>query len=377
MNEPQALARLAFDEVGRAVGGIGGMHQAIAARAFGSRAGPVRLLHDTISAGVYGAVRGGALLVGRGAALVPGGVELSAGPRGAGAIAAITGLIGDQLEREDNPLAQPMAVRVDGRPADASAFSDGGPRLVVFLHGLMETEFAWGEDPYGARLQRELGITPVYVRYNSGRHVSENGASLAALMQDLVDGWPVEVEEIALVGHSMGGLVARSACHQGEGWTERVRHVVSLGSPHLGAPLAQGVHWAAAAFDVLPETRAFGGLLRRRSAGIRDLRYGSLVDEDWHGQHPDALRARACAEVPLLPHATHCFVTATVTSSPRHPLGRLLGDALVLTPSGSGRGRTRRIDFAEEDGLHLGGVHHLALLNHRIVYVQLRDWLWR
>ena len=114
----------------------------------------------------------------------------------------------------------------------------------------------------------------MYVRFNSGRHVSENGRSLAALLDEVVAEWPVPVEQIALVGHSMGGLVARSACCAGGDWTALVTHTVSLGSPHLGAPLESAVHYASAALGVTPETRPFAGFLRRRSAGIRDLRSG-------------------------------------------------------------------------------------------------------
>jgi pimeloyl-ACP methyl ester carboxylesterase len=226
---------------------------------------------------------------------------------------------------------------------------------------------------------RDLGCTPIEVRCNTGRHISRNGRSLADLLEDLIAAWPVEPEQIALVGHSMGGLVARSACHQategGQAWVRRVRHVVSLGSPHLGAPLARGAHYAAEALHAVPETRPFGRFLRRRSAGIRDLRQGSLIDRDWEHCDPDALRAAACAEVPLLPGATHCFVTATLTRDARHPFGRIVGDALVLPASASGRGRARRIPFRPEHGLHVGGAHHLALLNHPAVYAQLLAWL--
>src|SRR5262249_56655112 len=119
-----------------------------------------------------------------------------------------------------------------------------------------------------------------------------------------------------------------AACALGGAWTERVTVTVSLGSPHFGAPLEQAVHVASAGLNALPETRPFARFLRRRSAGIRDLRRGSLVDEDWRDQDPDALRARACEEIPLLDGAVHCFVAATVTRSDRHPLGRLLGDML-------------------------------------------------
>src|SRR5450759_597062 len=95
----------------------------------------------------------------------------------------------------------------------------------------------------------------------------------------------------------------------------------------------------------------------------------------WRGRDPEALRAVACKEVPLLPGATHCFVSATITRDPKHPLGRLLGDILVLVPSATGQGKTRRIPFREEHGHHIGGTHHIALLNHPEVYERLRDWL--
>jgi pimeloyl-ACP methyl ester carboxylesterase len=249
----------------------------------------------------------------------------------------------------------------------------------------METEFSWrwgaretGES-YGTLLERELGLTPVYVRYNSGRRISENGRSLADLLEQVVANWPVPVSEVALIGHSMGGLVARSAAYRADldrkVWPTLVRQTISLGTPHMGAPLEQAVHYASAGLNLVPETQPLSRFLRRRSGGIRDLRQGSLVDEDWRDRDPDALRAEACAEVPLLTGATHCLVTATITRSSRHPLGRLVGDCLVLQASGAGRSRTRRIAFDEEYGHHVGGAHHFALLNHPAVYDKLRLWL--
>jgi len=211
---------------------------------------------------------------------------------------------------------------------------------------------------YGTRLAADLGCTPVYVRYNTGLHISENGRALSALLEGLQAYWPTDLEEIALVGHSMGGLVARSACYYGAEvnaeWTRLVRQVVTLGSPHMGAPLAQAVHHASAGLAVLPETRPFAALIRRRSSGIRDLRRGSLVDEDWRGRDADALAAVACQEAPLLPGVTHCFVAATIMRRESHPLSRLIGDWLVLQPSASGRSRTRRIPFEAAYGMHLG-----------------------
>jgi pimeloyl-ACP methyl ester carboxylesterase len=391
--ELRALTALGFDELRNATLGLGSIHQAVAGRVFravGPGAVVVRPVHEAITRSVYAGLGLGTRAIGLAAATVAGRREppalLSTTPRGSAMIAAITGLTGDALEQQGSPLAQPMAVRVGGTPVElepgtvADTFPDATPRIVVFLHGLMETEFSWGARvTYGERLRDELGCTPVYVRYNSGLHISQNGRCLSELMDELVSAWPVEVERIALVGHSMGGLVARSACcHAAQDeadWVRLVRHSVSLGTPHMGAPLEQVVHYLSAGLARLPETRPFANFLRRRSGGIRDLRQGSLVDEDWRDCDPDALRAAACAEVPLLEGATHCFVSATITRSDRHPVGRLIGDTLVLKPSATGRSRTRRIPFDEEYGMHVGGASHFALLNHPAVYEKLRAWL--
>jgi pimeloyl-ACP methyl ester carboxylesterase len=392
--ELSALTTLGFDELARATGGIGSIQRAVSGRVFrlvGPGAMLVRPLHEGITRGVYRGLGAGTRAVGVAAGRAAArrqGLPLSSTPYGSAVIAAIAGLRGDALEEEGSPLAQPMAVRVAGEPvaldpeAIASAFPAATRRIVVFVHGLMTTEFSWalgGRERFGDRLARDIGCTPVHVRYNSGRHISENGRSLSELIEQLLAAWPVEVDEIALVGHSMGGLVARSACcHAAEAdadWARLVKQSVSLGTPHMGAPLEQAVHVLSAGLARLPETRPFANFLRRRSGGIRDLRRGSLVDEDWRDCDPDALRGAACAEIPLLEGATHCFVSATVTRSDRHPVGRLIGDTLVLKPSASGRSRTRRIPFEDEYGMHLGKASHFALLYHPAVYEKLRGWL--
>ncbi len=398
-DEVRALARLTFEELARGVSGIGDFHGAIATRVFShvGRRGMARLMHDAISGAVYTGIGSCTVSLGRMAAqaLADSGSRplrsLSPTPVGGGMIAVIDGLIGDELERKRSVLQEPMSVRVDGRvvrcrrSALAEAFPRATRRLVVFVHGLMGTEFPWSwwaaenGGTYGTRLARDLNMTPVYVRYNTGRHISENGRSLAEMLEELVAEWPTEVDEVAVIGHSMGGLVSRSACYQAaeleHAWVRRVRHSISLGSPHMGAPLAQAVHYAAAGLYRVPEMRPLAGLLRRRSGGIRDLRQGSLVDEDWRDCDPDVLRVKACKEIPLLEGATHCFIAATVMRGEHHPLSRLIGDTLVLQPSASGRSRTRRIPFEAEYGMHLGPAHHLALLNHPVVYDRLRQWL--
>jgi pimeloyl-ACP methyl ester carboxylesterase len=396
-NEVRALSALAFDELRSFPGAIRDMHLGIAERAFrsvGPAATPVKLIHDALSSRAYGAIGGGVSGLGKAvdAAMKRGGVgeniSLATTQKGSFGLAVLNGLIGDRLERDGSALAQPVSARMRGRrigldePSLRDAFPQASGRLAVFIHGLTGDEFCWSwgaDDAYGKRLESDLDCTAVYLRYNSGLHISESGDAVAELLEQLVEAWPVEVQQIALVGHSMGGLVARSARHQADEqdqtWVGHVRHVVSLGTPHHGAPLEQGAHRAAVALHKLPETRMLGSFLKKRSAGIRDLRHGSLVDEDWRGRDPEALRAVACQEVPLLPWATNCFVSATITRDPKHPLGRLLGDILVLVPSASGQSKTRRIHFREEHGHHVGGTHHIALLNHPEVYERLHDWL--
>ena len=378
----QAAGGLAAEALGGAGAIVRDVHRGVARRVFGMLgevAAPVRLAHDGISTLAHASVTAGLRAVpksgGRALALSapPDAPSLADSPRGSFALGAINGMWGDRLARDHAPLALGFDLRVDGEAAS---------KLAVFLHGLCETDEAWrlgGGPTYGERLRQDLGHTPVYARYNTGRHISENGRALAAALEALVEEWPVAIDELVLDGHSMGGLVARSACHYGEreghSWTRELTHVFCLGSPHMGAPLeraaARGAHWLRR----LPETAPLARLLTERSAGVKDLRYGALLEEDWDGIDPDLWAADGCGEVPFLPGVTYCYVGATVARDKDSPLGKLVGDALVQFPSASGEGPRRRLAFELENGQHLGGVNHLQLLNHPRVHAQLLRWL--
>lgn len=394
--EVRALSELGLVELGKASTGIHTIHRAVSDRVFatvrrgtGGVVAPVKAVHDAITDGVYlivGQTLDTAGKVSGMAADLPLQQPPSTTRAGATIIAAVNGLIGDDLDARQSALAEPMSIRVDGQVVGltaselAAAYPDAQRRIVVALHGLVESEFHWsmgGSEPYADRLARS-GVTTVFIRYNTGRRVSTNGRDLAELLDDLVRRWPVPVESIGLLGHSMGGLVARSAAHYGRaaghGWVGRTTATVSLGTPHLGAPLESIAHFGSAGLMKLPETRALGRLLRRRSGGIRDLRAGSIVDEDWTGRDPDDLARAAAAEVELLPGAEHYFVTATVTRNPRNPLSRIIGDGLVLHHSASGQNSKRRIGFDPGNGVHLGRLNHFTLLNDPRIADQLAAW---
>jgi pimeloyl-ACP methyl ester carboxylesterase len=384
----------AGDLAGRALAGTGTLvrdvHAAIARRAFeavGPSGEPARAVHDGVSAAVYGGVRAalGALPRGAGGALAlrapADAPSLAASPRGALALAALNGAIGDALASEGSALALTMTLRHRGADVDPDAPAIAGPRLAIFVHGLGETDAAWRlraapERPgYGACLERDFGYIPLGLRYNTGRRISDNGRDLARLLERLVVATPID--EIVLVGHSMGGLVARSACHygaaEGHAWAAAVRHVFCLGSPHLGAPLEKGANALGWALARLPETRAVARIVNGRSVGIKDLRYGACLEEDWCDCDADELLTDRCHDVPFLPHATFYFVAATLDGVS----GELLGDLLVRYPSAAGAGRKRHVPFALEDGHHVRGLTHFELLNHPAVYEQMRAWLQR
>jgi hypothetical protein len=390
-----------------AVGLVRDTHLAIARRAFtlaGAGAKPAHLAHDAISTGVYAAVGGGARVAATAAGAVaavrarrsPAYRHVADRPRGNLVVGAVNGAWGDRLERWGSPLALDMAVRRFDRDIEldagslAAAYDDATGNVVVFLHGLCETEAAWrlgafghwgaAGSTHGSRLRAAYGSTPVYLRFNTGRHVCDNGADLSHLLARLVDGWPVPVTRLTLVGHSMGGLVIRSACGAGgperDSWLGLVQRVVYLGSPHLGAPLEVAASRATRALRRLPETRALGDALATRSVGIKDLRYGAIDRADW-GEVVDfdlpCDEPAQCA--PLLESAEHYYVGATLGRRSDTVAARVLGDALVPWHSASGDGPRRRLSLDVDKGRHLGGLHHFDLLNHPRVYAVLEEWL--
>ena len=305
-------------------------------------------------------------------------------------LAALNGVMGDRLAAAGNPLATPMTLRCHGQvlcwPMEASLPQLSG-KVLLMIHGLCMNDLQWSTShagqsvDHGRALAAALGATLVCVRYNSGLHTSDNGSALAAQLDALVANWPVPVEEIVVVGHSMGGLIIRSACHaacaQQQAWLERLTKVVFLGTPHHGAPLERAGNWVDVLLGATRYTAPFARLAQLRSAGITDLRYGHLVQQDWIGRDrfrrtPDRRQNIA------LPPGVACYVIAATLAAKRGALAeRLIGDGLVPLRSALGvhDDPSRTLDFPPTSQAIFYRTNHMELLASPPVLRQMLLWL--
>jgi pimeloyl-ACP methyl ester carboxylesterase len=335
---------------------------------------------------VYRSIRGVTRVVGLGvdallATLAPLIADRQSSDEREAMVAALNGVLGDYLATSGNPLAITMTFRVAGktltveRPALAAAFPEPGDQVLVLVHGLCMNDRQWkreGHD-HGAALARDLGYTPIYLHYNTGRHITANGRDFADLMEMLVRAWPHTIERLAIVGHSMGGLVTRSACHHaalsGHYWPKLLRDLVFLGTPHFGAPAERAGAQADFLLGISPYSAPLARLGKVRSAGIKDLRHGKL--------HDDAGATPTSSSQPPLPDGVRCYSIAA--SRQEHPSSgsRIRGDGLVPVGSALGRHHNPALSLPIPDDHRWIGyaMGHFDLLSRQEVYDRIRSWL--
>ncbi len=354
---------------------------------------------------VYRTVRGVTRVVGGGidaglALLTPALASVPNVPAREAVLSAVNGVLGDHLAASKNPLAIPMQLRHGGhaltltRDGIREHFPQATGKIVVLIHGLCMNDLQWKSrgdgarqaHDHGAALQRDSGFTPVYLRYNTGLHVSTNGREFAATLKGLFAAWPVPVDSLVIVAHSMGGLVSRSAFYYGRkarhAWCKSLDKIIFLGTPHLGAPLERGGHWIDILLGATPYASPFAKLGKVRSAGITDLRHGSVLDDDWMGQDRFEPALEALTPIPL-PASVRCYTIAatiddgTKSKSMRATGKRLLGDGLVPLKSALGNNENpkRNLKFPPEHQCVLHGVNHMELLKEAQVYPALKSFL--
>ena len=397
----RGVAQLATQAT-RGVAGIAeGVHQSV----WSSMGVPGKAPGQTrgVTGFVYRAVHGVTELVGKGLAagltrleplletLVDAPPET---PEREAVLAALNGVLGDRLQASYNPLATPMTLRYQGEAlvwAALPPMPQATGKVLVLIHGLCMNDLQWATRAqggslvdHGAALSAALGMTPVYVRYNTGLHTSENGQTLEQQLEQLVKHWPVPVEEIVVVAHSMGGLVTRSAVHcaqtrvgTNKAWLGLLKAIVFLGTPHHGAPLERAGNWIDVILGSTPYTRPFAKLGQLRSAGITDLRYGLVLGADWQGH--DRFRRKPDSRTPLpLPEGVACYTIAATVAPPRGALAeRLIGDGLVPLNSALGLHDDPKhsLEFAKSAQLVVYKLNHMELLSSPAVTQKMLVWL--
>jgi hypothetical protein len=310
-------------------------------------------------------------------------------------LAALNGVLGDQLQATDNPLATPMTFRHQGQVVTPQYLKTLAPpavngKLLLLIHGLCMNDLQWTQSldasgstrhDHGQALASALGYTPIYLRYNSGLHTSQNGRELARMLEELLKNWPEPVQELSILAHSMGGLITRSAVHlatqQGAQWPARLKNIVFLGTPHHGAPMERAGNWIDVVLGSSRYSAPFAKIGQLRSAGITDLRYGHVLDEDWLGH--DRFRRSPDRRRPVpLPDTVRCYTVAATTAAKRGTLAeRLLGDGLVPLPSALGQHpqAKHQLAFDQQAQMVVYRVNHWGLLKDPQVAQQVQRWL--
>ena len=355
---------------------------------------------------VYKSIQGVAQLVGKGAESLLTGLQplldkidqepQESAPREA-VLAALNGVMGDRLVESDNPLATPMTLRFNNEVLNWEALPDKAlltGKVLIVVHGLCMNDLQWtvqneGESfNHAENLATKLGYTPVYVRYNTGLHTSQNGQTLSNQLELLSALWPTPLTEISVLVHSMGGLVTRSAVHAAQHsrrqWVNKLKNIVFLGTPHHGAPLEKAGNWIDVLLGVTPYSAPFKRLVELRSSGITDLRFGNVLDSDWQSEDPQGRfkpktkQEHVDREHLPLPDGVACFTVAATLAAKRSLLAdRLIGDGLVPLNSALGvhSDPTRSLVFAKSSQMLVYRTNHMAMLGSTEVGKQLVDWL--
>jgi len=398
----RAVAQLATQATHGVAGMVEGVHQAVWSTLGAPASGSSKARSRGVTGFVYRTVHGVTELVGQGlqaafTRLEPLLEDLVDAPpetfEREAVLAALNGVMGDRLAQNHNPLAIPMTMRWQGQilnPQALPPMPGATGKVLLLIHGLCMNDLQWTPDPtddavpasdHAAALATELGYTPIYLRYNTGLHTSQNGHALAALLEQVLARWPVPVEELTVLVHSMGGLVLRGAVHyaQADGldWPRHLKNIVFLGTPHHGAPLEKAGNWVDLILGTTPFTRPFARLGQLRSAGITDLRHGHVLDADWQGRDRFARSPDRRTPLPL-PTGVACYTVAATTASKRSPLAdRLIGDGLVPLPSALGQHSDPRhqLQFPKPHQAILYRTGHMALLHSPTVTAQLLRWL--
>lgn len=355
---------------------------------------PIQKLITSIASITYKNIRWSTLFIGKSLhnileQLTPTIGNLKASDKKEVILSALNGVIGDYLEEKENPLKISMQFRFQSKvlKIDAESLKTTYPtihgKILLMIHGSCMNDIQWTRKNHnhGEILSKELNKTLVYLNYNSGKHISSNGQNLNDSLEELIKNWPVPVEELTIVAHSMGGLIARSALYYAQqaekNWIKYLKKMVFLGTPHHGSHVERTGNYLDIILEAIPYAKPFAKLGKIRSAGVTDLRYGNLVDEDWQNKNRFELKNDQRQHIPL-PEQIEFYAVAAVNKKENSTKStKSLGDNLVDIKSALGQHKTsNKTLLFKKNNIWIGYENnHLDLLSNPKITAILKRWL--
>jgi pimeloyl-ACP methyl ester carboxylesterase len=355
---------------------------------------PIQKLITTIAGITYQNIRWGTLFIGKSLhkileQLTPAISQIKASDKKEIILSVLNGVIGDYLEEKKNPLKIEMQFRYRlksillDRKSIRETYPNVNGKILLMLHGSCMNDIQWTrkEHNHGNIIAKELNKTPIYLNYNSGRHISTNGKNLNDCLEELVKNWPVPIEELVIIAHSMGGLVARSALYYGgqeqKNWTKHLKKIVFLGTPHHGSHVERKGNYLDIILEAIPYVKPFARLGKIRSAGVTDLRYGNLVDEDWQDNDRFERKADQRQHIPLPNQIEFYSIAAVIGKKTTTVSAKILGDTLVDVKSALGQHKNpdKNLLFKKENSWIVYENNHLDLLSNPKIMEKIKEWL--
>jgi hypothetical protein len=314
----------------------------------------------------------------------------------------LNGMIGEYLEKENNPLAiqmgffhQSQKLSLDCQLAQQLDCPLSN-KVVIFVHGLTNLETVWdypaegssnasivnhyidvcfspvnktSPENYGKKLQEEFGFTPFYLRYNTGLSLEKNGRNFSAQLSKLFKNYPIKIDDLMLIGFSMGGgLLSHaqySAQKNNQAWLKVLSKCMYLGDSSENSLLANILQLSG---DFLRHTpiRYINFL-----ADWFDYRSKRLQTNENKENDFDLKRRRSREFALFVESSRHYFVNGNLTRKGQNIYNRSIED---LNPKQKNSDSSRATP-PRSQSVHLEGISPIRLAHSNRVYSLISRWV--
>jgi pimeloyl-ACP methyl ester carboxylesterase len=176
--------------------------------------------------------------------------------------------------------------------------NSGLEKVILFIPGLFTDEKLWLDrtikiderqvvssgiaDDYKKR-----GYFPIFIRFNHGKHISDNGKELLVLLNEFIKLEPTI--KFNVIAYSIGCLILRSTLYYAREaaidiGSKNFGKVIFISSPDGGSYLEKSGFWATVIMERAPNIAfmLLGIIGNLRSDAIKDLSHGVIREEDWN-----------------------------------------------------------------------------------------------